>query len=93
MPHAQKLQLEETKENGAVDKKDDERGDIHDGEATPSDVCAATLRKELLEAHEAATRWEEMRRTMEDEARSMRDELAASKVRCVCRRPVGGTVL
>lgn len=92
MPHAQKLQLGEANENVAVEKNDKESGDHHDGEATPSEasdlekVCAATLRKELLEAQEAAARWGEEQRAMEDEARSMRDELAALKVRCVCGR-------
>lgn len=82
----------------------------HDGETILSEipdlekVRVATLRKELLEAHEAAARWEEERREMEDEARSMRDELAVLKVRlrgvvggcgrsvCVHGR-VGGTVM
>lgn len=60
----------------------------HDGGTTPSEVAeleeeraaALRLRKELLEAQEAASRLEGERRAMEEEARGARDELMTMTV-------------
>ena len=88
--HVQNLRAADGKEGNSNTENGDFHGEL-DGEITPSEIPSLgktpteTLGKELREAQEAASRSDELRKSLEDEARGLRVELAAVKTRLEVR--------